>query len=104
MEKTGDSAPVTQTENRDRILLQIGHCLHQGCVICIWHAAQLKPHFTHWEPWGSTDYYRGDPEQVYGELDQCRQCHVDHFIRLDIEDYRVHSRFSFMVHEPVDRH
>lgn len=103
MGKSPNSAAAGQETTRDRVLWQIGHCLRQGCVICIQHTQQLSPRFTKWELWGTPDCYSGNPDQLYGEIDRCRQCHADHYIRLDIEDYQVHSRFSFVVHQPDDR-
>jgi ribulose-bisphosphate carboxylase small chain len=39
-------------------------------------------------------------QQIYSEIGRCRATHVDHHIRLSIEDHSVRSRFSFVVHSP----
>lgn len=85
----------------DRALGQIGNCLRQGCVICIEHAPMMAPRFTPWQVWGRPSCYNGDTQQIYNEIDSCRGTHTDHHIRLNIEDYSCHSRFSFVVHNPV---
>lgn len=100
MEKTLNAVADNHAANRDRVLSQIGHCLRQGCVICIQHAEQLSPRFTKWEVWGASRCYGGNPQRLYSDLDRCREQHSDHHIRLNIEDYHFHSRFSFMIHSP----
>jgi len=90
------------TQSRtDRILGQIGHCLRRGCVICIEHTPTIAPRFTPWEVWGRPSCYNGDVQGIYQELDRCRTTHVDHHIRLNIEDHYCYSRFSFVVHSPA---
>lgn len=84
-----------------RLLGQIAHCLRQGCVICIEHSPVMGPRFTPWSTWGERCCFNGDIEEVYSEIDQCRSTHTDHHIRLNIEDYSFHSRFSVMVHSPA---
>lgn len=91
---------IAMQNDHQRILMQIGHCLRQGCVICIQHAEQLSPRFTKWQTWGTPSCYNGDQQQIHREIDRCHAQHGDHHIRLDIEDYSVHSRFSFLVHHP----
>ena len=84
-----------------RILVQIGHCLRRGCVICIEHAPAIAPRVTPWEVWGRRYCYNGDVQGIYTEIDRCRTTHADHHIRLNIEDYSCDSRFSFVVHSPA---
>jgi ribulose-bisphosphate carboxylase small chain len=100
MRPSRDVAETSAEAKREQVLHQIGHCLRQGCVICIQHARELSPHYTKWEVWGTPRCYSGDPQRLYGEIDRCRVEHADHHIRLDIEDYSCHSRFSFVVHRP----
>lgn len=100
MSLSPDIANTNQDAERQRVMHQIGHCLRMGCVICIQHAQQLSPRFTKWEVWGTPACYNGDLQQLYGDIDRCRECHADHHIRLDIEDHSCHSRFSFLVHRP----
>lgn len=88
-----------ETNQRDRVLGQIGHCLRQGCVICIEHTSAVAPRFTPWQVWGTPSCYNGNPDMVFGEIDRCRSNHKDHHIRLNVEDYSFRSRFSFVVHE-----
>lgn len=85
----------------NRVLGKIGQCLRSGCVICIEHTPAMAPRFTPWKVWGKSCCYNGDVNQIYGELDRCRETHADHHIRLNIEDYSCHSRFSFVVHSPA---
>jgi ribulose-bisphosphate carboxylase small chain len=61
----------------------------------------MAPRFTPWEEWGRRYCYNGDEQGIYTEIDRCRTTHVDHHIRLSIEDYSCYSRFSFMVHSPA---
>jgi ribulose-bisphosphate carboxylase small chain len=84
----------------ERALGLIGHCLRKGCVICIEHTPRMGPRYSPWSIWGKPCCYNGDVQQIYSEIDQCRETHVDHHIRLSIEDYSFHSRFSFVVHSP----
>ena len=100
MKPSVDAAQTTAADNRDRVLRQIGHCLRNGCVICIQHAEQLAPRYTKWEVWGIPRCYGGDPQRLYDDIDRCRQEYAEHHIRLDIEDHSFHSRFSFVVHQP----
>lgn len=83
-----------------RALGQIGHCLRQGCVICIEHTPLMAPRFSPWQTWGQPSCYNGDEHRIHNEIDRCREAHGDHFIRLNIEDFSCHSRFSFVVHNP----
>ncbi|MFM1891604.1 MAG: hypothetical protein RLZ44_681 [Pseudomonadota bacterium] len=84
----------------ERALGQIGKCLRQGCVICIEHTPVMAPRFTPWQIWGQSCCYNGDTQQIYTEIDRCRDSHADHHIRLSIEDYSFRSRFTVMVHNP----
>lgn len=84
----------------DRVLGQIGNCLRQGCVICIEHTPRMAPRFTPWKLWGQRCCFNGDERQIYNEIDRCRATHADHHIRLNIEDFSCHSRFSFVVYSP----
>lgn len=91
--QAGESMP-------DRALGQIGKCLRMGCVICIEHTAKMSSRFTPWQVWGQPSCYNGDQQHIHSEIDRCRSQHADHHIRLNIEDYSCHSRFSFAVHRP----
>ena len=82
----------------DPVLGKIGHCLRQGCVICIEHTPVVSPRYTPWQVWGKPSCYNGNPDIIYGEIDRCRDAHSDHHIRLNVEDYSCRSRFSFVVH------
>jgi ribulose-bisphosphate carboxylase small chain len=84
----------------NRVLGQIGQCLRRGCVICIEHTPTMAPRFTPWKVWGEPCCYNGDVQRIYSEIDRCRTTHADHHIRLNIEDYSCHSRFSFAVYSP----
>jgi ribulose-bisphosphate carboxylase small chain len=101
MRPPADPACTRQDDNRDRVLWQIGHCLRKGCVICIQHADQMSPRYTKWQIWGTPRCYGGDPKRLYDDIDRCREEHADHHIRLEIEDFSFHSRFSFVVHQPA---
>ncbi|MCB1787254.1 MAG: ribulose bisphosphate carboxylase small subunit [Gammaproteobacteria bacterium] len=96
-QNVGSQAPT------DRALGQIGRCLRQGCVICIEHTPAMAPRFTPWQVWGQSSCYNGDSLKIYREIEHCRTSHADHHIRLNIEDYSCHSRFSFVVHSPPGR-
>ena len=84
----------------ERLLPKIAYCLRRGCVICIEHTPFMTPRWSPWITWGEPCCYNGDVQQVYGEIDRCRESHADHHIRLNIEDHSSHSRFSFVVHSP----
>lgn len=88
------------SDAQDRVLSQISHCLRQGCVICLEHAEQITPRFTKWQVWGTPRCYGGDPQRLFDDIDSCRKACADQYIRLQVEDYSFHSRFSFMVHQP----
>ena len=83
-----------------RMLEQIAHCLRLGCVIRIEHTPIMSPRFSPWEIWGTPACYNGDMQQLQDELEQCCVQHAQHFVRLNIEDYSCHSRFSFVIQEP----
>lgn len=85
----------------DRVLGQIAYCLRQGCVICIEHTPKIGPFWSPWEVWGKPCCYNGNIQQIYSEIDRCRETHTDHHIRLNIEDHSCRSRFSFVVHSPA---
>ena len=101
MQEPINAAHTGENNNRDRILRQIGHCLHQGCVICIQHTERLSPRFTKWQVWGTPRCYGGDPQRLHNDIERCCREHADHHIRLEIEDHSYHSRFSFFVHRPA---
>ena len=83
-----------------RVLTQIEYCLRQKCVICIEHTPCFSPSWSSWRIWGKPDYYNGNANHLYSEIDHCRVEHADHYIRLNIEDPSCHCRFSFVVHSP----
>lgn len=91
---------ASQTNRSRRILEQISQCLHRGCVICIEHALMVGPRYTRWQQWGDACCYNGDQDKLYNDIDSCRQAHADHHIRLSIDDFSSHSRFSVFVHRP----
>jgi ribulose-bisphosphate carboxylase small chain len=95
IDRNTDSQPLAK-----RALGLIAHCLRKGCVICIEHTPVMAPRYSPWKVWGKPCCYNGDVQQIYGEIDRCRATHVDHHIRLNIEDYSFRSRFSFVVHSP----
>ncbi|MGB1109213.1 MAG: ribulose bisphosphate carboxylase small subunit [Gammaproteobacteria bacterium] len=88
-------------EAASRIFDKVEKCLRQGCIIQIEHASTIAPRFTPWEIWGKPSCYNGDVQQVYAQIEACREAHGDHHIRLSIEDFSCHSRFSFVVHRPL---
>lgn len=83
------------------ILAQIEKCLRKGCVVRIEYTPRLAPRFSPWKLWGTSSMYNGDIDQLMKEVDQCLAQHQDHFIRLSIEDFSCHSRFSFVMHSPL---
>jgi ribulose-bisphosphate carboxylase small chain len=85
----------------ERIFGQIEKCLRQGCVIRIEHTPAMAPRFTPWREWGQSSCYDGNPQQVFHAIDCCRASYSDHYIRLVLEDFSCHSRFSFVVHSPL---
>lgn len=85
----------------DSVLETIGSCLRQGCVICIEHTPVMGARFTPWRKWGQECCYSGDDHKLVTELDRCLAAHPDHHIRLNIEDFSFHSRFSLVVHSPL---
>lgn len=89
-----------QESPEDRALGQIGRCLRQGCVICIEHTPNMAPRFTPWQLWGQRCCYNGDDSVIRTEIANCRQAHADHHIRLNVEDYGFHSRFTVTVYNP----
>lgn len=84
-----------------RVFAQIEHCLRQGCVLRIEHTSFVGPRFSPWELWGKPACYNGDSQQIHAQIEACRAAHGDHHIRLSIEDFSCHSRFSFVVHKPL---
>jgi len=60
----------------------------------------MAPRYSPWQLWGRPCCYNGDAQRIYGEIDRCRSAHIDHHIRLSIEDSSFRSRFSLMVHSP----
>jgi ribulose-bisphosphate carboxylase small chain len=83
------------------ILSKIEKCLRQGCVIRIQHTPAMAPRFTRWQEWEQACCYNGDTNQVFDAIERCREAHWDHHVRLVMEDYSCHSRFAFVVHNPV---
>lgn len=100
MQALTQQAGLDETAPEQRALGQIGRCLRQGCVICIEHAPAMAPRFTPWQVWGQPRCYNGDEQAIYSEIGRCREAQPDHHIRLNIEDFSCHSRFSFVVHNP----
>ncbi len=94
-ERDAESQPST-----DHVLGQVAYCLRQGCVICIEHTPRMTPRWSPWQIWGRPCCYNGNVQQIYREIDNCRETHADHHIRLNIEDHSCRSRFSFVVHSP----
>ena len=83
-----------------RMLSQLEHCLHRGCIIAIEHAEQVRSRYTAWQPWEPPSCYDGDMAAVHGAIARCRQAHCDHQIRLSVEDLSYRSRLALMVHRP----
>ena len=94
------NAAESNREGRS-ILSKIEKCLRQGCVIRIEHTPAMAPRFTPWQDWCQSCVYDGDPQKVFSAIEHCREAHCDHHIRLMMEDYSCHSRFTFVVHSPV---
>ena len=91
----------TRSQTSGRVFAQIEKCLRQGCVIRIEHASTLAPRFSPWQTWGEPACYNGDSQQIFAQIAACQTAYGDHHIRLSIEDYSCHSRFSFVVHQPL---
>ncbi|MBF0255628.1 MAG: ribulose bisphosphate carboxylase small subunit [Gammaproteobacteria bacterium] len=83
-----------------QLVQQISHCLHSGCVISIQHSPIMAPRFTPWQLWGAPSYYSGNIGRVLDELENCHRQRPQDHIRLDIEDFNCHSRFSLVVYSP----
>lgn len=90
-----------QAATPERALMQIGQCLRKGCVICIEHTPTMGPRYSPWEVWGKPSCYNGDEQKIHAAIDNCRNQHADHHIRLNIEDFSFRSRFTVTVHDPV---
>ncbi|MEJ2576605.1 MAG: ribulose bisphosphate carboxylase small subunit [Gammaproteobacteria bacterium] len=101
MDAQTTSTDTTQPSAERRMYVQLGECLRKGCVVCIEHAPAVRPRYTRWEAWARPDCYDGDLNGLYSEIERCRQCHADHFIRLQVEDLGWHSRLSLVVHRPT---
>ena len=101
MQKPERYAGAKDDKAYQRILRKIEKCLRQGCVIRIQYTSEMAPRFTPWREWCQSCCYNGDPQQVFSMVERCRETHFDHHIRLVLEDYSCHSRFSFVVHNPV---
>lgn len=95
-ERVGAIRPLAE-----RALGIVGKCLRKGCVVCIEHTPSMAPRFSPWRLWGQPSCYNGDADSLYGEIDRCRRFHGNHHIRLNIEDFSCHSRFSVIVHNPA---
>ncbi|MCP5142949.1 MAG: ribulose bisphosphate carboxylase small subunit [Chromatiales bacterium] len=98
--------PTHADPTRARVFAQIEHCLtdgvvRQGCVIRIEHTSTMAPRYSPWQTWGTPVCFNGDSQQIHDQLAACEAAHGDHHIRLSIEDYSCHSRFSFVVHKPL---
>ncbi|WP_246237595.1 ribulose bisphosphate carboxylase small subunit [Caldichromatium japonicum] len=95
--------PITgaaQYPAESRMLAQLEHCLHRGCVLAIEHTARIEPRTAQWELWGTSSLYAGDLQAVHIEIDRCRQAHCNHHIRLCVEDWHWRSRLSVIVYRP----
>ncbi|MCB1774012.1 MAG: ribulose bisphosphate carboxylase small subunit [Gammaproteobacteria bacterium] len=97
------SKTATDSVDVNRALGKIGQCLRKGCFICIEHTSSMAPRFSPWQVWGQAQCFDGDTDQIVTEISLCREAHVDHHIRLNINDYSCHSRFSAVVHSPAAR-
>ena len=104
MKPSAEFTGKTRDDNPDPMLRQIALCLRKGCVICIQHAEQIRPRYTKWQVWGAPRCYGGNPQRLYDDIDRCREAHAECFIRLEIEDHTYHSRFTFVVHQPLNIH
>lgn len=101
---------LAQTTNRtlanrpfpaeERILMQLGQCLDQGCFVWIEHAAAIAPRFSAWRLWEQPSCYNGNLDAVYDSIESCRRAHADHHIRLNVENVGWHSKLSVTVHRP----
>ena len=83
-----------------RMLGQLEHCLHRGCIIAIEHAERVQAGYTSWETWEPPSCYSGDMAAVHRAIARCRQAHCNHHIRLSVEDVSYRSRLALMVHRP----
>jgi ribulose-bisphosphate carboxylase small chain len=84
----------------DRVLKQVAICLRKGCVIVIEHTPMIMTQWSSWKIWGKPCCYNGNVQQIFNEIDRCRETHENHHIRLNIEDFSCQSRFSLVVHNP----
>jgi ribulose bisphosphate carboxylase small subunit len=92
----------TSIESTHRELAkQLAHCLRQGCVLCIEHAAQAQPRYTRWETWGSPRCFGGSLDELLADIAACRRSLRDRHIRLKIEDPFGRSRMVFALQRPV---
>jgi ribulose-bisphosphate carboxylase small chain len=87
----------------EQIAMQIEYCLGQGWAIGVEYTDDPHPRNVYWEMWGNPMFDLKDAKCVTMELDACRKCHPDSYIRLYAFDSTrgwETVRMSFIVNRP----
>ncbi|MBC7152520.1 MAG: ribulose bisphosphate carboxylase small subunit [Rhizobium sp.] len=87
----------------EQITAQVEYCLRKGWAIGVEYTDDPHPRNTYWEMWGNPMFDLKDAKGVMMELDDCRNAHPQHYIRLNAFD--SHRGFetvtmSFIVNRP----
>jgi ribulose-bisphosphate carboxylase small chain len=92
--------PLTDTQ----IVKQVQFILDSGCIPAIEFNKTSEPTEYYWTMWKLPLFNANVPQDVLGEVQQCRSEYGDHYIRVvafdNIKQCQTHS---FIVHKPTGR-
>jgi ribulose-bisphosphate carboxylase small chain len=84
---------------------QVEYCLDNGWAVSLEYTDDPHPRNAYWEMWGKPMFDQKDLDVVMREINQCRQAHPDHYIKVNGYDRtkgRQTTTLSFIVHRPKE--
>ncbi|MBA2442064.1 MAG: ribulose bisphosphate carboxylase small subunit [Rubrobacter sp.] len=87
----------------EQIKAQIEYALEQGWAVNVEYTDDPHPRNTYWEMWGLPMFDLRDPVGILEEVQDCREAHPNHYIRVSAFDSTrgwETVRLSFIVNRP----
>lgn len=89
----------------EQIRAQVQYALDQGWSLSIEYTDDPHPRNTYWEMWGTPMFDVRDAAGILFELEECREAHPNHYIKLNAFDSTrgfETMRLSFIVSRPAE--
>jgi ribulose-bisphosphate carboxylase small chain len=87
----------------EQIRAQVRYCLDKGWPVAVEYTDDPHPRNVYWEMWGQPLFDQKDPAVVLKAIDECRQAHPGHYVRVNAFDNRLGRQtiaLSFIVNRP----